>query len=66
MTLRRRVRIFQKALLDTLREASPMKEYDTASLGALVLLAQAINMADDMGAFDDDLSEVREDEPAEG
>lgn len=66
MTLRHRVLVFQQALLDTIKKASTMEEYDTASLGALVLLAQAINKADDLGAFNDDLPKVWEDEPAEG
>lgn len=69
MNLRHRVHIFQGALLKTaqsLLEEEGNTSTQLAAIGVLTALAMVIDEADNAGAFDDDLSKVREDAPAEG
>lgn len=69
MTLKHRVHTFQSVLLALLREKIA-EEGNTpaqlAAIGVMIFLAEVIEEADNKGAFDDDVSEVREEAPAEG
>lgn len=63
MRLRTRVHRFQGALLATAEKLLNEGENTPSQLSAiacLTALAMVIDAADDAGAFDDDLSEVRE------